>query len=91
MKRFTGGHITARPYFLLEQPGSDDVSGVIAGTMNHVGPYPRMELTLDNCKITKIDGGDIIPATAAGAGRRSAHGQPGIVLEGPGHSRAHRP
>ena len=42
MKRFTGGHITARPYFLLEQPGIDDVSGVIAGTMNHVGPYPRI-------------------------------------------------
>jgi hypothetical protein len=59
MKRFTGGHITARPYFLLEQPGIDDVSGVIAGTMNHVGPYPRIELTLDNCKITKIEGGGL--------------------------------
>lgn len=59
MTRYTGGHISGRPNFLFEEPGFDNVSGVIAGTMNHIGPYPRMELTVENCKITNIEGGGL--------------------------------
>jgi hypothetical protein len=48
------GHIYGRPPFHLEQ---EDGNGVIAGTMNHIAPYPRMELEIRDSKIVEIRGG----------------------------------
>jgi len=48
------GHIWGRPHFHIPQ---EDGTGVIAGTMNHIAPYPRMELQLDRSVITEIRGG----------------------------------
>lgn len=59
MQTFTPGHVTARPLFMFEEPGVDAINGVIAGTMNHVGPYPRIEMNVKDCKITSIEGGGL--------------------------------
>lgn len=48
------GHIWGRPHFHIPQ---EDGTGVVAGTMNHIAPYPRMELQLDRSVITEIRGG----------------------------------
>ncbi|MEV4031622.1 hypothetical protein [Streptomyces umbrinus] len=48
------GHIWGRPHFHIPQ---EDGEGVIAGTMNHIAPYPRMELEIKNSKIVEIRGG----------------------------------
>ena len=49
------GHIWGRPPFMI--PGEDG-EGVIKGTMNHIAPFPRMEMTLKNSVITDIKAGD---------------------------------
>ena len=49
------GHVWGKPWFLNPL---DDGSGVVAGTMNHIGPYPRIEMKVENSRITEIrDGG----------------------------------
>ena len=48
------GHIWGRPSFHI--PGEDG-TGVIAGTMNHIAPFPRIEMQLENSTITEIRGG----------------------------------
>ncbi|MEV7005115.1 hypothetical protein [Streptosporangium sp. NPDC051022] len=48
------GHIWGRPHFHIPQ---EDGEGVIAGTMNHIAPYPRMEMHIERSKITRIEGG----------------------------------
>ncbi|WP_181781079.1 hypothetical protein [Pseudonocardia pini] len=53
------GHITARPLWMSPEPGVDGINGVIAGTMNHIGPYPRLEMTVENGRITSIEGGGV--------------------------------
>jgi hypothetical protein len=42
---------------MTEEPGVDAINGVIAGTMNHVGPYPRITMQVRDSKITSIEGG----------------------------------
>lgn len=48
------GHIWGRPHFHIPQ---EDGEGVIAGTMNHIAPYPRMELQIKDSQIVEIRGG----------------------------------
>ncbi|GAA1003043.1 hypothetical protein Aple_002420 [Acrocarpospora pleiomorpha] len=48
------GHIWGRPHFHIPE---EDGTGVIAGTMNHIAPYPRMELRIEKSKIVEIVGG----------------------------------
>ncbi|MFF1931215.1 hypothetical protein [Streptomyces sp. NPDC058228] len=48
------GHIWGRPHFHIPP---EDGEGVIAGTMNHIAPYPRMELEIKKSKIVEIRGG----------------------------------
>jgi hypothetical protein len=57
MQKYMPGHISARPLFMTEEPGVDAINGVIAGTMNHVGPYPRITMQVRDSKITSIEGG----------------------------------
>lgn len=55
-RTYLPGHVWGKPWFLTAQ---EDGNGVIAGTMNHVGPYPRMTATVENGKITEISGGGL--------------------------------
>lgn len=48
------GHIYGRPPFHITH---EDGLGVIAGTMNHIAPFPRIELQLEKSKIVEIRGG----------------------------------
>lgn len=50
------GHIWGRPHFHIPQ---EDGEGVIAGTMNHIAPHPRIELRVEGSKITEIVGGGL--------------------------------
>ncbi|RVX73470.1 hypothetical protein B0A52_03112 [Exophiala mesophila] len=50
------GHIWGRPPFMIPQ---EDGHGVIKGTMNHIAPYPRIEMEIQNSVITDIRGGGI--------------------------------
>lgn len=53
-RTYLPGHVWGRPSFHIPQ---EDGHGVIAGTMNHIAPFPRIELTLDRSRIVAIDGG----------------------------------
>jgi hypothetical protein len=59
MSTYTPGHIAARPFVMYDEPGIDQINGVIAGTMNHVGPYPRIEMKVEDNRITTIEGGGL--------------------------------
>ncbi|MGH3759320.1 hypothetical protein [Actinophytocola sp.] len=54
VRKFQPGHVWGKPKFLL---GKDDASGVIAGTMNHIGPFKHVTMRVENSKITEITGG----------------------------------
>ncbi|MCS6805226.1 MAG: hypothetical protein RMM98_01660 [Acidobacteriota bacterium] len=49
------GHIAGYPLGIV-LPKSD-LSGVVAGTSDHLGPYPHLKIYLKNNKVTKIEGG----------------------------------
>lgn len=49
------GHLGSFPEFL--SPPEAKANGVIAGTINHTGTFPRIVLTLQDNAIVKIDGG----------------------------------
>jgi hypothetical protein len=55
-RTYLPGHIWGKPSFLLP-PGLEDGHGVIAGTMNHIGPFPRIKLKVEKSLITEIEGG----------------------------------
>jgi hypothetical protein len=50
---YVPGHILAKPWFAL--PG-EDARGVMAGTMNHIGPYPRIELEVRAGQVVSVAG-----------------------------------
>jgi len=49
------GHLTGYP-FGVALPKSD-VRGVVAGTSDHLGPYPHLKVHLEHSKVTRIEGG----------------------------------
>jgi hypothetical protein len=49
------GHLTGYPFGIV-LPKSD-VTGVLAGTTDHIGPYPHIKIYLKNNKVQKIEGG----------------------------------
>lgn len=49
------GHLSPFPLFM--SPKEANARGVIAGTINHVGTFPFLKLTIDQNAITKIEGG----------------------------------
>jgi hypothetical protein len=53
-RTYLPGHVWGRPSFHIPQ---EDGTGVIAGTMNHIAPFPRIEMTVENSEIVAIDGG----------------------------------
>lgn len=53
---YTPGHVWAKHPF----PSTlDDAEGVIAGTMNHIGPYPHVSMTLERGRIVEIHEGGL--------------------------------
>jgi hypothetical protein len=57
-RTYLPGHIWGKPNFLLPE-GLEDGHGVVAGTMNHIGPFPWMKLTIENSSVTDIEGGGL--------------------------------
>ncbi|MDE2572046.1 MAG: hypothetical protein KGM44_05935 [bacterium] len=55
-KTYMPGHVWGRPWFFV---GAEDGEGVIAGTMNHIGPFPRIEMDVRASKIVDIRGGGL--------------------------------
>lgn len=55
-KTYLPGHIWGRPWFFIPQ---EDGCGVIAGTMNHIGPFPYMRMKVENSRITEIEEGGL--------------------------------
>lgn len=53
-KRDAPGHIFGHPSFLTPQA---DTTGVIAGTVNHAGAFPRIEVELNDAKVVDVRGG----------------------------------
>lgn len=51
------GHISPMPLFM--SPEEANANGKIAGTVNHAGTFPHMELTIVKNDITKITGGGV--------------------------------
>ena len=49
------GHLSPFPLFL--SPKEAEANGVISGTINHVGTFPFLKLTVQQNAITKIEGG----------------------------------
>ena len=50
------GHVWGKPWFLNPL---DDGHGVVAGTMNHIGPYPRIEMRVEKSRIVEIREGGL--------------------------------
>lgn len=59
MQSYVPGHVFGRPCYMHEEPGIDGVNGVIAGTMNHIGPYPHIKMKVENNRIMDIEGGGL--------------------------------
>lgn len=55
-KRPLQGHIWGKPWVYLPQE-FEDGRGVIAGTMNHIGPHPAIRMTVRDSKVQEIEGG----------------------------------
>ncbi|NTZ17990.1 hypothetical protein EXW96_10545 [Paenibacillus sp. JMULE4] len=55
-KTYLPGHVLGRPWMYLPK---EDASGVIAGTSNHIGPVPWVQLKVEDGRITDIhEGGE---------------------------------
>jgi hypothetical protein len=55
-KTYLPGHIWGRPWFFVPQ---EDGEGVIAGTMNHIGPFPYIRMYVEKSRIVAIEGGGL--------------------------------
>lgn len=55
-KTYLPGHIWGKPNFLLP-PHLEDLTGVAAGTLNDMGPYPYLKLKIENTHVVDIEGG----------------------------------
>ena len=53
-KRDAPGHIFGHPAFLTPEA---DTTGVISGTVNHAGAFPRIEVELNDAKVVDVRGG----------------------------------
>jgi len=55
-RTYLPGHLWGKPNFLL--PGAkEDGTGIVAGTMNHIGPFPHIRLKMEGSKVVDIEGG----------------------------------
>lgn len=55
-KDYLPGHVWGRPSFHI--PGEDG-EGVIAGTMNHIGLFPRIKMRVERSRISAIEDGGL--------------------------------
>lgn len=53
-KRDAPGHIFGHPAFITPEA---DTTGVISGTVNHAGAFPRIEVELNDAKVVDVRGG----------------------------------
>jgi len=56
-RTYLPGHVWGRPHFFI--PGLEDGEGVMAGTMNHIGPFPHMRMHMEKSRIVHIEGGGL--------------------------------
>jgi hypothetical protein len=81
-RTYLPGHIWGKPNFYLPQ-GLEDGHGTIAGTMNHVGPFPWINMTVENSSITGIEGGGLFGEKLRAIADRTADIQyPGMPGKG---------
>lgn len=64
------GHVWGRPSFHI--PGEDG-EGVIAGTMNHIGLFPRIKMRVKGSRITEIEGGGLFGDKLRDVAERTAN------------------
>ncbi len=55
-RTYVPGHVWGKPFFITP---FDDSEGVLAGTMNHIGPYPHMKMHVQRGRIVDIEGGGL--------------------------------
>jgi hypothetical protein len=55
-KTYLPGHVLGRPWIYIPQ---EDGNGVVAGTMNHIGPVPWTQLRIKDSKIVEINEGGL--------------------------------
>ena len=55
-RTYLPGHVPAKSIFPTTL---DDAEGVIAGTMNHIGPFPRISMSVERGMITEIREGGL--------------------------------
>lgn len=55
-KTYLPGHVLGRPWIYLPNEESE---GVVAGTMNHIGPVPWTRLHIENSRIATIEEGGL--------------------------------
>jgi hypothetical protein len=81
-RTYLPGHIWGKPNFYLPQ-AIEDGNGVVAGTMNHIGPYPWMKLTVEGSTVTGFEGGGTFGDKLRKVAEESAHIQyPGMPGKG---------
>jgi len=81
-RTYLPGHIWGKPNFYLPQ-GMEDGHGTLAGTMNHVGPFPWIKMAVENSSITEIEGGGLFGEKLRAIADRTADVQyPGMPGKG---------
>jgi hypothetical protein len=55
-RTYLPGHIWGKPNYLLPK-GLEDGTGIVAGTMNHIGPYPHMRIRFEGSRVVNIEAG----------------------------------
>ncbi|HEY0582702.1 MAG TPA: hypothetical protein VGE94_11010 [Chloroflexota bacterium] len=75
-RTYLPGHVWGKPWFC---PPDENAHGIIAGTMNHIGPYPHMRMQVENSKVVEIEGGGLFGDKLRKVKEETDH------LEYPGH------
>jgi len=62
-RRFSPGHLFARPFNIgygfggRDVGGKDDCTGIVAGTLNHMGAFPHCKAYIEGGLVVKVEGG----------------------------------
>lgn len=57
-RRMAPQHLLARPYYIgVGFGGKDDCTGIVAGTLNHLGAFPNLKAHIKGGQVVKVEGG----------------------------------
>lgn len=57
-RRYIENHLLARPWHIgYNHAGKDDCTGIVAGTLNHLGAFPHIKAHIEGGQVIKIEGG----------------------------------